>query len=313
MLDTITLDQLRAFVAVAEEGSFSAAARKLRRVQSAVSHAMAKLEAQLGVPLWDRSTKVPTLTEQGRALLAAARGVCAQTDALRRLADTLAGGLEPSVSLCVDVIFPLRALVDICRGFAAEYPSVQLRVHSETLAGVAARVLDGSCHIGIGGPTAAVPGLDRSHLATVHLVPVAAKGHPLARVRGRIPTARLRGEVQIVLSEREPASVPDQGVLSLQTWRVVDLATKHALLRAGLGWGNMPEHMIRDDLRRGALVRLRPAAWGDEEYVIPLSLLSRPGFAPGPATRWLIKKLAELCLREAGPEARRSRARKAPR
>src|SRR4051812_34386317 len=62
MLETFTLDQLRALIVVIEEGSFSAAARKLHRVQSAVSTAMANLEAQLGVPLWDRSTKVARLT-----------------------------------------------------------------------------------------------------------------------------------------------------------------------------------------------------------------------------------------------------------
>jgi len=311
MFDTITLDQLRAFVAVVEEGSFSAAARKVQRVQSAVSHAMAKLEAELGVPIWDRSEKIPKLTEQGQALLAAARGVCAQADALRRLADTLVGGLEPRVSICVDAIFPLRALVGVCQGFAREFPSVQLRVQTETLAQVATRVLDGSCHLGVGGPTANLPGLERVHLAAVRLVPVVAKEHPLARHRGRLATARLQGEVQIVLSERFEPLVPDQGVLSLQTWRVMDLGTKHELIRAGLGWGNMPEHMIRDDVREGRLVRLRPAAWGEDEHLLPLSLLSRPGFAQGPATRWLIQTLGELCLREAEPDAvRRARGRR---
>ncbi|MDB4928718.1 MAG: lysR, partial [Myxococcaceae bacterium] len=100
MSDPFTLDQLRALLTVAEEGSFSAAARKLRRVQSAVSSAMSNLESQLGVDLWDRSAKVPRLTAQGEAVLAGARRVCAEADALRQLAAGLAGGLEASVSLC---------------------------------------------------------------------------------------------------------------------------------------------------------------------------------------------------------------------
>ncbi|HEX6243894.1 MAG TPA: LysR family transcriptional regulator, partial [Polyangiales bacterium] len=61
MYDPVTLDQLRALVSVAQEGSFSAAARKLSRVQSAVSTAMANLEQQLGVAVWDRSEKRPRL------------------------------------------------------------------------------------------------------------------------------------------------------------------------------------------------------------------------------------------------------------
>src|SRR5450432_300186 len=111
MLDAVTLDQLRAFVTVVEEGSFSAAARKLRRVQSAVSTAMANLEKQLGVPIWDRSTKIATLTDRGQAVLAAARRVLLEVDGLGQLTAGMAKGLEGAVSLCVDALFPLSALV----------------------------------------------------------------------------------------------------------------------------------------------------------------------------------------------------------
>src|SRR5436309_10352625 len=107
MLETFTLDQLRALIAVSEEGSFSAAARKLQRVQSAVSTAMANLETQLGVPLWDRSTRVARLTDQGQAIVAAARKVCTEVDGLRQLATGMVAGVEAQVSLCVDVLFPV--------------------------------------------------------------------------------------------------------------------------------------------------------------------------------------------------------------
>ena len=129
MHDSITLDQLRTFIAVADEGSFSAAARKLHRVQSAVSHAMANLEDQLGVVLWDRSTRIPTLTEPGRVLLDAARRVCADADALGSAAERLAGGLDPRVALCVDAVFPLSARVELCVEYARVYPTVELVVH----------------------------------------------------------------------------------------------------------------------------------------------------------------------------------------
>ena len=66
MADPFTLDQLRTLLLVSEHGSFSAAARKLGRVQSAVSQSMANLESELGVVLWNRGARAPTLTEQGR-------------------------------------------------------------------------------------------------------------------------------------------------------------------------------------------------------------------------------------------------------
>ena len=123
MFDPVTLDQLRAFVAVVEEGSFSAAARRLRRVQSAVSTAMSNLEDQLGVTLWDRSTKIAKLTDEGRAVLSAARRVLLEVDALKRLTTGMVMGLEASVSLCVDALFPLSALVDLCARFADAFPA----------------------------------------------------------------------------------------------------------------------------------------------------------------------------------------------
>ena len=70
MLDAVTLDQLRTFIAAAEQGSFSAAGRKLRRAQSVVSQTLANLEGQLGVTLFDRSARYPTLTEAAKVVTA---------------------------------------------------------------------------------------------------------------------------------------------------------------------------------------------------------------------------------------------------
>lgn len=304
MLDPITLDQLRAFVSVVDEGSFSAAARRLSRVQSAISHAIANLEEQLAVELFDRSTKVPTLTDRGRAMLPSARRVCDDADSLRRVASGLVSGLEPAIGLCVDAVFPTTALVDLCREFGRAFPTVQLRVHTDTMGAVASRVIDGTCHLGVVGPSASAPGLERSHLTTVRMVPVVAKGHALARP-GRVSSRDLAEHVQIVLSERDGGHAPDQGVLSGRTWRIADLATKHRLLLAGLGWGNLPEHTARADLARGRLVRLRPTAWGEDEHLLSLSVIHRADFGAGPAGRWMLQRLVELCVREVGPEPKR--------
>src|ERR1700739_2828774 len=106
MLDGVTLDQFRTSVAAAEAGSFSAAGRRLRRAQSVVSQTLANLEGQLGVKLFDRSGRFPVLTDQGRALLADARAVASHVDLLKAQATSLAGGLEPELSVAVDIMFP---------------------------------------------------------------------------------------------------------------------------------------------------------------------------------------------------------------
>ncbi|RKH61964.1 LysR family transcriptional regulator [Corallococcus llansteffanensis] len=299
MYDPVTLDQLRAFVTVVEEGSFSAAARKLRRVQSAISTSMANLEAQLGVPLWDRSTKVATLTEQGQAVLASTRRVLTEVDGLRRLTTGMTLGLEASVSLCLDAFFPVKALVDLCATFIREFPAVDLRIDTQLMSAVSARVLEGTATLGVVSPAGLARGLEAQALAPIRVLPVVSPRHPLAAIQGRIATRHFVEAIQVVLSDCDDDGVADQVGLSPRTWRVGDLYTKHEMLRAGLGWGNLPEHLVRDDLRSGALVPIRPMAWGDHENALNLLAVYRSDTVFGPAHHWLLEQLTQLCEREA--------------
>jgi DNA-binding transcriptional LysR family regulator len=305
VLDPVTLDQLRTFVVVVREGNFSAAARKLRRVQSAVSTSMANLEAQLGLTLWDRTSKIAKLTEEGHAVLARAQRVVAEMDALRAFTSDLAQGVEAKISLCVDALFPVESLVEACAEFTARYPSVDLRVDTQTMSAVSDRVASGRATLGIVTPLGVRPGLEgRALTAAIRMLPVVAKGHPLAAMRASIPTSRLAEHIQIVLSEREREGddgVPDQAVLSTRTWRVADLATKHAMLRRGLGWGNLPEHIAGKDLARGRLVRLRVEAWAEDEHTLHFHALHRTDRTLGPAHTWLLETLEKRCLEQLAP------------
>lgn len=294
MQDLVTLDQLRVFAIVVGEGSFSAAARKLRRVQSAVSTSMANLENQLGLALWDRSTKIASLTPQGQALLVAAKRVLSEVDSLHQLAKNMQQGLEAHVSLCVDSLFPLDALVELCSDFAKQFPSVDLRVDTQTMSDVSRKVLGDLASLGIVSPLGVLPGLERRALTFIRMVPVVAPNHPLAAISGTISSDQLSQYIQIVLSERQEG-VPDQGVLSPRTWRVAELHTKHAMLTAGLGWGNLPEHLIVDDLKNGRLVTIQPVAWGEDEHRLYLSVIYKKNHAFGPAHHWILSRLAVLC------------------
>jgi len=100
------------------------------------------------------------------------------------------------------------------------------------------------------------PDLELVHVGEVEMISVAAPNHPLARSRPIAPGAARRHR-QLILTVRMPFSEgPDVGVFAAETWRAADLGAKHALLLAGVGWGNMPEPNIRADLAAGRLVRL---------------------------------------------------------
>jgi DNA-binding transcriptional LysR family regulator len=158
MLDGVTLDQLRTFIAAVDEGSFSAAGRKLRRAQSVVSQTLANLEGQIGVKLFDRSGRMPVLTQQGQALLADARSVAGGIDLLKAHAKGLAGGLEAELSIVIDVMFPMGVLTEAVAVFHATFPLTPLRLYVESLGALIEPLLDGRCMLGVIGPI--------SHLAT---------------------------------------------------------------------------------------------------------------------------------------------------
>ena len=147
MLDAVTLDQLRTFVAAAEEGSFSAAARKLRRAQSAVSQTVANLEGQLRVQLFDRGGRYPRLTDEGHALLQDARAVAEYMDSFKAHARSIHEGLEPELSVVVDVMYPMAGLTRAAAFSRKVYPHTPLRLYVEALGGVvhSARKDRGAC------------------------------------------------------------------------------------------------------------------------------------------------------------------------
>jgi DNA-binding transcriptional LysR family regulator len=113
--------ELRTFIAVAEESSFSAAGRHLKRAQSVVTQTLANLEGQLGVKLFDRSGRLPAPTDQGRALLADARAVAGKVDRLKAQAKSLASGLELELSVAVGVMFPVATFTAAVAAFQSNF------------------------------------------------------------------------------------------------------------------------------------------------------------------------------------------------
>lgn len=293
MLDAVTLDQLRTFIAAAEHGSFSAAGRALRRAQSVVSQTLANLELQLGVTLFDRSARYPQLTEAGRMLLVEARAVAGHMDAFKARARSMAEGLEPEVSVAIDVMYPMDALTRAAAHSRQAYPHTPLRLYVEALGGVIQPVLDGSCRIGVIGSLPDVPDeLAVEPLHDIAFLTVAAPAHPLAGIRGTVPAKTLERHVQLVLTDRTPLTAGRNfSVLSPLTWRLADLGAKHAFLRAGLGWGNMPRHMVQDDIAAGRLVQVKVAGFDHRYARLAMRAVYRKDTPPGPAGRAFIAQL----------------------
>src|SRR5258708_38106819 len=180
MIDSLTLDQIRIFLAVADTGSFSKAAKRLNRAQSAVTYGVQKLEAQFGISLFDRTAYRPAVTEGGRALLPRARRIAEETNAFRDTARSLASGLEAELTIVLDSMFPMPAVVKALRAFTAKFPTVPPRVYVQSLGASAELVLDGTCMIGLLQLFFTdIALLKPIPFLTIDLIPFLAPNHPL--------------------------------------------------------------------------------------------------------------------------------------
>jgi DNA-binding transcriptional LysR family regulator len=285
-----TLDQLQVFLAVVEKGSFSAASHALNRAQSVVSYSIANLEAQLGVALFDRSaTRRPVLTEAGEAVLEDARRLLADLDVMRARIKSMQDGLEGRLVLAISVMVPSHSVVAVLRAFRDHLPSVTLGLTVGELGVVMDAVSKGEANVGFGGAAVRKDDLVMAErIGHSFLIPVAAPDHPLGRLGRSLTLTDVREEIQLVVADSSGLTDGRNfNVLSNRTWRVSDVATKHQLICAGLGWGGLPGSLIWEDLQQGRLVHLQLPAYEQGEYPIyAMTKLSNP---PGPAARWLIE------------------------
>ena len=295
MLDGVSLDQLRTFIAAVDEGSFSAAGRRLRRAQSVVSQTLANLEGQLGVKLFDRSARRPLLTDQGRALLADAREVAGDMDRFKARAKGLARGLEPQLGVIADVMFPIAPITYAVAAFQEKFPATALKLYMEGRCAVVRQVLERRSPVGIVASLSPAPALlTTERLLTVRMAMVVSPQHPLASHDAPIPTPLLAEHLQLVHTDPSDGQRDREfGLLSPRTWLLANLGAKLAFLRAGFGFGFMPQHVIEADLASGELVQIVAEDMPPEGHIVAMSAIYRTDSPPGPAGRWLIDHLKQ--------------------
>ncbi|WP_148219221.1 LysR family transcriptional regulator [Azospirillum sp. B510] len=294
-MDAITVEQLRVFVTIAEQGSFAAAARHLNRTQSAVTYTVQKLEGQTGVPLFDRDQYRPSLTEAGRSLLPHARKVIGDIADYRLHADRLRQGLEADLRIVVSQFVSPDLYVDVLKRFELTFPSVRLDLATITVQSTAA--LDqGQADLSL-MPEFFPMGNSyvRRHCGVSKIIVVAAAVHPLVQVAVPLTNDIMSRHMQIMLVSREASSLKQNHAQHADNcWRVDDLETKRRLILGGVGWGSMPDHLVAGALRDGTMAVLEPAEWDGSDRLpqLPIVAAHRRDRPPGPAGQWLFEEFS---------------------
>ncbi len=272
--DALTPEILGMIDAIARNGSFAAAARELGRVPSALTYSVRQLEEALDALLFDRSSRQARLTAAGEELLAEARRLLVDLDAVANRVHRVATGWESQLTIAADGIISVPTLLELFDAFyglrsepqadasaPATGPGTQLRLRSEILAGTWEALLSGQADLAIGTGDLAEPppGIQVEPLGTVAFVFAVAPSHPLARARAAISDRELARHraVAVADSARRMSAItvnllPGQDVLT-----VASMQQKIAAQLHGLGCGFLPEPMIRVQLARGELVGCR--------------------------------------------------------
>lgn len=278
----ISLDQWRALVAVVDAGGYAQAAAALHKSQSAVTYAVQKIEAQLGVEAFSLEGRRAVLTATGQMLYRRGRALVEEAAGLERSARMLSAGWEAEIWLAVEVLFPTWLLLDCLSRFGAESPDTRVEVIESVLGGAAEALLSGQADLAI---TPRVPtGFLGEPIMRVRLVAVAHPDHPLQRLGRPVTGRELRGHRHLVV--RDTATVRDRRTLTVdvnQRWTLSNMATSIEAACQGHGFAWLPEERIRAELAGGLLAPL-PLREGGERFQELYLAVADPDFVgPGVA------------------------------
>lgn len=284
------LEHIRLFVSVAEQRSFSAVAREQHKAQSAVSSAIALLEADLGMTLFERSSgRQPRLTEAGNALLEEAREVLRQCERLNGRAMALMRGQEARLRLAQDEAMPYQPVIESLEALAGQFPSLEVQLASAAQGDVARKLVERRADLGLLFYHDLIPeSLERRVLGSVEMVTVCGIHHPLAAT-GEVSCQQLAQHRQLLMAI-ESSVYPGNDPVSPQVWRADSFYVLAEWLVRGLGWAWLPRHVVQYPIYQHSMVEL-VSEWTPPALVV--ELVWRRDEPLGPAAQFLAARFAK--------------------
>ncbi|MGK8285584.1 LysR family transcriptional regulator [Pseudomonas putida] len=276
-------EALVAFVEAAALGSFSAAARKLRKSQSTISIAIANFEADIGCELFDRAGRHPTLNAAGRQVLTQVEAILDASGRLDALAVRLAEQVEPLVSVVMSDSYSVTFQGAVMSRFAARYPHTELRCGPSEDADVIEMVQLDMAHIGILAAQQRYP----ADVAVARLPEQAefavyvGTDHPLAR-QALVQLQHLENERQLYIKTYAPSLHQGRG----QAWSAPDYLTLLEFAVRGFGWAELPKALVS---RFGSGLVELPLPGYPRRVAMDVAWSRRR--ALGPAGQWLVQQL----------------------
>lgn len=286
------LHELRSFDAVVRLGGFHAAATTLGRTHPSVFASVGHLEARLGFALFDRSGYRVEPTAAGRAFHARTAASLRELTSLAAYAQQLRQGEEPVLRVVLGDLCPRSLVLPALAAFFAEHPRTRLHLDYEAVGGPAERLRANTADLVFHRAEAFTAQFEHMALREVHLVPVAAAGFLPFTVDGGLTPDQLRPFMQCIIRDTAQEGVSEQHFLidGAESCSVADHSMKKELILHNVAWGHLPDFVVEEELRTGALISLKgPALPGSVETLAAVRIRDKPH---GPVATALWRHLA---------------------
>ncbi|TRX57842.1 LysR family transcriptional regulator [Thalassomonas sp. M1454] len=286
-------EQLKMLVLTDELGSFSACAKHLGKVQSAVSQGIANLEIDLNVSLFDRSTRKPTLTPEGLRLLDYAKAILRQNEELLSAAAAIDKAEEPQVTFAIDSALMLPKLADILKQFSEKFKVTRINLMTIESSQVATMVANGSADIGL---MFADPNFLREielcYIGNLPLYGVCRKSHPLAMLE-TVKAGDLIPHREILFKDFQQSKKTELPTFGAEHWYANNFHEIKTLVETGLGWAYIPEHMVGKNHSEQDLKKLN-FSFDHKPWSPPIDCITQKNRAMGVSLTWLYEQLKGL-------------------
>ena len=269
-----SIEQLKAFVEVVRSGSFTQAAKQLRKAKSAVRYSVGGLEEQLGTELFDRKTYRPSLTRIGSEIYKQSERLLRQYEEFSKHCDQIRGGVEHRLSISISDIYGTTKVLSQVQKLMSVFPQTEIILEREILSGEK-MLLDKTVDIGIFEGIKNKDLIEHKKIFQTELLTVLHKDHHFFSLpkKEQLENALL-SYPQIIQRSTLPTPESPGVVKNSRLWKVTDTLAKKELILSGLGWGRLPKHVIQKEIENG---ELRPISDTLPPFLVDIHICRRKG------------------------------------
>jgi len=288
------IEQLKMFVYAVELGSFSASARHLGKVQSAVSQGISNLEIDFNVELFDRSTRKPSLTKAGEQLFKQVKAIVLQVEDLNVTVSAMGSGEEGLIKIALDDSLLVPNLSKILSQFSQQFPATEVELVACTTTEVNPLIIEGRADIGLMFTNLAFDvGSEPCFIGHLPFIAVCHPSHALAKT-GVAKLTDLLPHRQLML-RGDKGKVMDQFPLIAGKvwWSNSFIVIKEMVLGSDIGWAYLPKHLVEEELNKQRLMEIN-VSFDHKTWSPPVDLVLSKTRSKGPALLWLEQALKGL-------------------